>query len=188
MAVCLDQITTLVLDSLKISKLYNLNKLVNLRWASFNDNDISKLEGLDNCLKLEELSVNNNNITSFNGKWRRRLVNLEGSFSRSLSLLDLTQVGRIFSHSLRLSLCLLRPVETAFLDQTEPRWQSADCPRRLSLGSPVQAVLPVRGEQLYQVPAWHPEGPLPPGAVPRLQPDLSFQRHLLHEGKWNRRH
>lgn len=67
-AVCLDQITTLVLDSLKISKIYNLNKMVNLRWASFNDNDISKLEGLDNCLKLEELSVNNNNITSFNGK------------------------------------------------------------------------------------------------------------------------
>lgn len=67
-AVCLDQITTLVLDSQNISKLYNLNKLVNLRWASFNDNDISKLEGLDNCSKLEELSVNNNNISSFNGK------------------------------------------------------------------------------------------------------------------------
>lgn len=67
-AVRLDQITTLVLDSQKISKLYNLNKLVNLRWASFNGNDISKLEGLDNCLKLEELSVNNNNISSFNGK------------------------------------------------------------------------------------------------------------------------
>lgn len=67
-AVCLDQITTLVLDNLKITKFYNLNKLVNLRWASFNDNDISKLEGLDNCLKLEELSVNNNNITSFTGK------------------------------------------------------------------------------------------------------------------------
>lgn len=67
-AVCLDQITTLVLDSLKISKLYNLSKLVNLRWASFNDNDIAKLEGLDNCSKLEELSVNNNNITSFNGE------------------------------------------------------------------------------------------------------------------------
>lgn len=60
------------MDSQKISKLYNLNKLVNLRWASFNDNDISKLEGLDNCSKLEELSVNNNNISSFNGKWRRR--------------------------------------------------------------------------------------------------------------------
>lgn len=171
-AVCLDQITTLVLDSQKISKLYNLNKLVNLRWASFNDNDISKLEGLDNCLKLEELSVNNNNISSFNGKWWRRLVN-EGY----LRLLDPSQpLWRLSS--------LFRPVETALLGQTEPRWESADYSGCLSPGSPVQAVLPVCGEQLYQVPARHPEGSLPPGAVPRLQPDLSFTRHLLHEGKW----
>lgn len=46
----------------------NLNKLVNLRWASFNNNDISKVEGLENCLKLEELSLNNNCITSFTGQ------------------------------------------------------------------------------------------------------------------------
>uniref|UniRef100_A0A3B5A897 Leucine-rich repeat-containing protein 9-like n=1 Tax=Stegastes partitus TaxID=144197 RepID=A0A3B5A897_9TELE len=56
------KITTLNLDNQRISKLINLNKLVNLRWASFNDNDISKVEGLESCLKLEELSLNNNSL------------------------------------------------------------------------------------------------------------------------------
>lgn len=63
-----DQITTLNLDNQRISKLINLDKLVNLRWASFNDNDISKVEGLDSCSKLEELSLNNNNISTLSGK------------------------------------------------------------------------------------------------------------------------
>uniref|UniRef100_A0A3Q3KZ46 Leucine rich repeat containing 9 n=1 Tax=Mastacembelus armatus TaxID=205130 RepID=A0A3Q3KZ46_9TELE len=58
------KITALNLDSQRISKLINLNKLVNLRWASFNDNDISKVEGLNRCLKLEELSLNNNRIST----------------------------------------------------------------------------------------------------------------------------
>lgn len=62
------QITTLNLDSQGIYKLANLNSLVNLRWASFNDNDISKLEGLDSCLNLEELSLNNNNISTLSGE------------------------------------------------------------------------------------------------------------------------
>ncbi|XP_077946052.1 leucine-rich repeat-containing protein 9 isoform X1 [Gasterosteus aculeatus] len=61
------KITVLNLDSQRISKLINLNKLVNLRWASFNDNDITKVEGLDSCLKLEELSLNNNSISTLNG-------------------------------------------------------------------------------------------------------------------------
>lgn len=63
-----EQITALNLDSQRISKLINLNKLVNLRWASFNDNDISKVEGLDSCSKLEELSLNNNSISTLNGQ------------------------------------------------------------------------------------------------------------------------
>lgn len=66
-ALNIDQITALNLDSQRISKLINLNKLVNLRWASFNDNDISKVEGLDSCLRLEELSLNNNSISTLNG-------------------------------------------------------------------------------------------------------------------------
>lgn len=63
-----DQITTLNLDGQGIYKLTNLNGLVSLRWASFNDNDISKVEGLDSCLNLEELSLNNNNISTLSGE------------------------------------------------------------------------------------------------------------------------
>uniref|UniRef100_A0A8C6WKY8 Uncharacterized protein n=1 Tax=Neogobius melanostomus TaxID=47308 RepID=A0A8C6WKY8_9GOBI len=62
------RITALNLDGLMISKLTNLSGLVNLRWASFNDNDVSKVDGLDCCLKLEELSLNNNNITTVTGE------------------------------------------------------------------------------------------------------------------------
>lgn len=62
------QITALNLDNQRIFKLINLDKLVNLRWASFNNNDISKVEGLDSCVKLEELSLNNNNISSLSGQ------------------------------------------------------------------------------------------------------------------------
>lgn len=66
--ICFGQITTLNLDSQGIYKLTNLNSLVNLRWASFNDNDISKVEGLDSCLNLEELSLDNNNISTLGGE------------------------------------------------------------------------------------------------------------------------
>uniref|UniRef100_A0A8C4GVW8 Leucine rich repeat containing 9 n=1 Tax=Dicentrarchus labrax TaxID=13489 RepID=A0A8C4GVW8_DICLA len=74
------QITALNLDSQRISRLINLNKLVNLRWASFNDNDISKLPNLsflsveDNCISslhgiqrvrsLLELYIGNNHIST----------------------------------------------------------------------------------------------------------------------------
>lgn len=63
-----DQITTLDLNSQGIYKLTNLNSLVNLRWASFNDNDLSKVDGLESCLNLEELSLNNNSIGTLSGE------------------------------------------------------------------------------------------------------------------------
>ncbi|CAL8295818.1 unnamed protein product [Arctogadus glacialis] len=70
-------ITALSLDGLGISRLANLDKLVNLRWASFNDNDLSHLEGLEHCLALEELSLNHNAISSLDGlSPLRRLVKL----------------------------------------------------------------------------------------------------------------
>lgn len=75
MDLCFDQITTLDLNSQGIYKLTNLNSLVNLRWASFNDNDISKLEGLESCLNLEELSLNNNNISTLSGESGSQLDN-----------------------------------------------------------------------------------------------------------------
>ncbi|XP_041469372.1 leucine-rich repeat-containing protein 9-like isoform X1 [Lytechinus variegatus] len=61
------KVTTLNLDSQHISKLSNLERLVNLRWASFNDNDLTKIEGLDNCLQIEELSLEDNCIYRIEG-------------------------------------------------------------------------------------------------------------------------
>ena len=40
----MNQVTTLNLDKQHLGKLSNLDKLENLRWASFNDNDLTKIE------------------------------------------------------------------------------------------------------------------------------------------------
>ncbi|XP_071353639.1 leucine-rich repeat-containing protein 9 isoform X2 [Trachinotus anak] len=82
------KITALNLDRQRISKLINLNKLVNLRWASFNDNDISKVEGLDGCLKLEELFLNNNKISTLTGLSKLHCLNKLSVDGNQLSSLD----------------------------------------------------------------------------------------------------
>uniref|UniRef100_A0A7N8YRZ6 Leucine rich repeat containing 9 n=1 Tax=Mastacembelus armatus TaxID=205130 RepID=A0A7N8YRZ6_9TELE len=82
------KITALNLDSQRISKLINLNKLVNLRWASFNDNDISKVEGLNRCLKLEELSLNNNRISTLSVLSKLHCLNKLSVDGNQLSSLD----------------------------------------------------------------------------------------------------
>ncbi|XP_070836208.1 leucine-rich repeat-containing protein 9 isoform X2 [Chaetodon trifascialis] len=82
------KITALNLDSQRISKLTSLNKLVNLRWASFNDNDISKVEGLDSCSKLEELSLNNNSISTLKGLSKLPCLNKLSVDGNQLSSLD----------------------------------------------------------------------------------------------------
>uniref|UniRef100_A0A3Q3WLV3 Uncharacterized protein n=1 Tax=Mola mola TaxID=94237 RepID=A0A3Q3WLV3_MOLML len=88
------KITALNLDNQRISRLINLNKLVNLRWGSFNDNDISKVEGLDSCSQLEELSLNNNYIItseklSLDGN---QLSSLDASFLDQLQNLSFLSV------------------------------------------------------------------------------------------------
>ncbi|XP_026195346.1 leucine-rich repeat-containing protein 9 isoform X2 [Anabas testudineus] len=82
------KITALNLDSQRISRLINLDKLVNLCWASFNDNDISRVEGLDNCLKLKELSLNNNNISSLSGLSKLHSLNKLSVDGNQLSSLN----------------------------------------------------------------------------------------------------
>lgn len=62
------QITALNLDGQGLTRLSNLDKLVNLRWASFNNNELSRVEGLDNCSLLEELSLDNNCLTKLEGE------------------------------------------------------------------------------------------------------------------------
>ncbi|KAM4540958.1 leucine-rich repeat-containing protein 9 [Fundulus diaphanus] len=89
------KITALNLDNQRLSKLSSLNKLVSLRWASFNQNNISKLAGLDACHKLEELSVNHNSISSLTGLTRLqslRHLSVDGNQLSGLDGLALDQL------------------------------------------------------------------------------------------------
>ncbi|XP_067277190.1 leucine-rich repeat-containing protein 9 isoform X1 [Pseudorasbora parva] len=61
------KITALNLDGQRLTRLSNLDRLVNLRWASFDNNDLTRIEGMEHCLLLEELSLNNNSISRLEG-------------------------------------------------------------------------------------------------------------------------
>ncbi|EDV23284.1 uncharacterized protein TRIADDRAFT_10167, partial [Trichoplax adhaerens] len=60
-------ITALNLDNQHLTKISNLAKLENLRWASFNSNYLTKIENLESCVKVEELSLENNSIYRLDG-------------------------------------------------------------------------------------------------------------------------
>uniref|UniRef100_A0A674DX66 Leucine rich repeat containing 9 n=1 Tax=Salmo trutta TaxID=8032 RepID=A0A674DX66_SALTR len=89
------KITALNLDSQRLSRLTNLDKLVNLRWASFNDNDISKVEGLDNCQHLEELSLNDNCISRLDGVSKLHQLTKLSVNGNQLSCLDGTVLDQM---------------------------------------------------------------------------------------------
>ncbi|CAG2238484.1 Leucine-rich repeat-containing protein 9 [Mytilus edulis] len=59
--------TTINQDKQHLTKLSGLEKLENLKWASFADNDLTKIEGLENCLKLHELYLDNNCLSKLEG-------------------------------------------------------------------------------------------------------------------------
>ncbi|KAL8572554.1 hypothetical protein ACOMHN_040458 [Nucella lapillus] len=61
------KVTTVNLESQHMTKMSNLERLDNLRWASFSNNDLTKIEGLDNCLRLEDLALDNNCIARLDG-------------------------------------------------------------------------------------------------------------------------
>ncbi|XP_062851756.1 leucine-rich repeat-containing protein 9 isoform X2 [Trichomycterus rosablanca] len=61
------KITALNLDGQRLYHISNLEKLVNLRWASFNHNQLTHINGLKHCLLLEELSLDHNNICTLEG-------------------------------------------------------------------------------------------------------------------------
>ncbi|XP_074986056.1 leucine-rich repeat-containing protein 9 isoform X4 [Caretta caretta] len=61
------RITVLDLDGQHLSKIANLEKLENLRWASFSNNNLTKIEGLESCLNLEELTLDGNCISNLEG-------------------------------------------------------------------------------------------------------------------------
>ncbi|XP_072485470.1 leucine-rich repeat-containing protein 9 isoform X4 [Notamacropus eugenii] len=61
------KITTLNLDGQNLFEITNLEKLVNLRWASFSNNNLTKIEGLESCVNLEELTLDGNCISKLEG-------------------------------------------------------------------------------------------------------------------------
>ncbi|TRY55271.1 hypothetical protein DNTS_015750, partial [Danionella cerebrum] len=61
------KITTLNLDDQQLTRITNLDRLVNLRWASFDNNELTQIEGLEHCHLLEELSLNGNSISRLEG-------------------------------------------------------------------------------------------------------------------------
>ncbi|XP_076778147.1 leucine-rich repeat-containing protein 9 isoform X2 [Arvicanthis niloticus] len=61
------KITALNLDGQHLFEITNLEKLENLKWASFSNNNLSKMEGLESCVNLEELTLDGNCISKIEG-------------------------------------------------------------------------------------------------------------------------
>ncbi|XP_053561219.1 leucine-rich repeat-containing protein 9 [Bombina bombina] len=89
-------ITALNFDGQNLSRITNLEKLENLRWASFSNNFLTKVEGLEHCIRLEELCLDGNCITELKGF--TQLVNLT---RLSLNCNQLTNLDREFFKSLQ---------------------------------------------------------------------------------------
>ena len=62
-----EALTKLQLDNNVISKIENLDHLVNLMWLDLSFNNITKIEGLDKLTKLTDLSLYNNSISVIEG-------------------------------------------------------------------------------------------------------------------------
>ncbi|KAJ6658013.1 hypothetical protein lerEdw1_001672 [Lerista edwardsae] len=83
----LSTITVLDLDGQHLSKISNLEKLENLRWASFSNNNLTRIEGLDNCVNLVELTLDGNCITNLEGISRlSKLMRLSANNNHLASL------------------------------------------------------------------------------------------------------
>nr|XP_054386670.1 leucine-rich repeat-containing protein 9 isoform X2 [Pongo abelii]XP_054386671.1 leucine-rich repeat-containing protein 9 isoform X2 [Pongo abelii] len=61
------KITALNLDGQHLFEITNLEKLENLKWASFSNNNLTKMEGLESCINLEELTLDGNCISKIEG-------------------------------------------------------------------------------------------------------------------------
>uniref|UniRef100_A0A4W3GU67 Leucine rich repeat containing 9 n=1 Tax=Callorhinchus milii TaxID=7868 RepID=A0A4W3GU67_CALMI len=108
----LAKISTVNLDGQNISRITNLERLVNLRWASFNSNIIRKIEGLDRCLHLEELSLENNCITKLEGISKLGMLTRLNLGNNQLSNLEDSGLDRLpYLHHLSMEnnqICSLR--------------------------------------------------------------------------------
>ncbi|CAK8686447.1 unnamed protein product [Clavelina lepadiformis] len=81
------KVTVLNLDGQFIGKLTGLEKLANLKWASFDRNCVTKLEGIESCAQLEELSFRENCIYKLDGLvklTKLKRLDLAGNYLSSL--------------------------------------------------------------------------------------------------------
>ncbi|XP_073494840.1 leucine-rich repeat-containing protein 9 isoform X2 [Phyllobates terribilis] len=86
-------ITSVNFDGQNLSRITNLEKLENLRWASFSNNYLTRIEGLENCVKIEELCLDGNCITKLEGlsklvKLRQLSINRNRLTSFSREVID----------------------------------------------------------------------------------------------------
>ncbi|XP_048590343.1 leucine-rich repeat-containing protein 9 isoform X2 [Nematostella vectensis] len=89
------KVTAVNLDNQHLGKLSNLEKLVHLRWASFNNNDLTKIEGFESCSSLEELSLEGNCISKFEGLVRNPKLKWLNLSSNNLTILDTGMLERL---------------------------------------------------------------------------------------------
>ncbi|XP_050653732.1 leucine-rich repeat-containing protein 9 isoform X3 [Macaca thibetana thibetana] len=61
------KLTALNLDGQHLFEITNLEKLENLKWASFSNNNLTKMDGLESCINLEELTLDGNCISKIEG-------------------------------------------------------------------------------------------------------------------------
>ncbi|XP_039271513.2 leucine-rich repeat-containing protein 9-like [Styela clava] len=90
-ATWMTKVVVLNLDGQYIGKLSGLDKLENLRFASFNKNCVTKLEGLECCTNLQELSLVDNCIYKLDGL--SKLTNLRHLDLSSNYLISLENSG-----------------------------------------------------------------------------------------------
>ncbi|KAF7710766.1 leucine-rich repeat-containing protein 9 isoform X1 [Silurus meridionalis] len=89
------KITAVNLDGQGLTNLTNIEQLVNLRWASFNNNQLTHIEGLQHCPLLEELSLNHNYVCTLEGVCKlQRLMRLSVN-SNQLHCLDPSVLVRL---------------------------------------------------------------------------------------------
>ncbi|KAF5890679.1 leucine-rich repeat-containing protein 9-like, partial [Clarias magur] len=82
------KITAVNLDGQGLSHINNLEQLVNLRWASFNNNHLTHIKGLQHCPLLEELSLDHNCISTLEGVCKLQCLTRLSINSNQLQCLD----------------------------------------------------------------------------------------------------
>ncbi|XP_053357223.1 leucine-rich repeat-containing protein 9 [Clarias gariepinus] len=82
------KITAVNLDGQGLTHISNLEQLVNLRWASFNNNQLTHIKGLQHCPLLEELSLDHNSISTLEGVCKLQCLTRLSINSNQLQCLD----------------------------------------------------------------------------------------------------